>query len=59
MEYLKDPEIQKLISGPAMASVEEVAALARKRGIDDPRLFWDFFDAIRKLYVEKKCFDGD
>lgn len=59
MEYLKDPEIQKLINKPAMASVEEIATLARKRGIDDPRLFWDLFDAIRKLHVEKKCFDGD
>lgn len=53
-----DEEIQKLITQRSAPTLEQIAQLARKRKITSVDAFWDFHDNIRKLYFEKRSYEG-
>lgn len=54
-----DEEIQDLLEQRTTPTLEQIAKLARKRNIESVDEFWDLFDSIRKIFVEKRSYEGD
>lgn len=53
-----DADLDKIVRGIQAPLLGDIVALAKRRGIDNPRYFWELFDLVWKAWRADKSCEG-